>query len=210
MGAVCRREGIVDPEVAELGELRDERRVVLLFALVEAGVLQKQNVAGLHRRDRGRGLVANAILGKCDGPLRRKRYGGGDGLERLLRVGPLRAAEVGEQNHLAALVRYLGGGRHVEIDAEQHPFALHIGLIEGAKVRHADNSPTRCVASRRDQNSFPIATAVSAMRLEKPHSLSYQDITRTKVPSMTLVWSMWKIELCGSWLKSQDTFGSLV
>jgi hypothetical protein len=44
------------------------------------------------------------------------------------------------------------------------------------------------------QISLPKATAVSAMRLEKPHSLSYQDITRQKVPSITLVWSMWKIE----------------
>ena len=39
-------------------------------------------------------------------------------------------------------------------------------------------------------SSFPIATAVSAMRFEKPHSLSYQDITRTKLPFCTLVWSM--------------------
>ena len=62
----------------------------------------------------------------------------------------------------------------------------------------------------RHQISLPIATAVSAMRLEKPHSLSYQDITRTKVPPMTLVWSMWKTDECGSWLKSPDTFGSLV
>src|SRR5471032_2862440 len=28
------------------------------------------------------------------------------------------------------------------------------------------------------------------------------DITRTSVPSITLVWSMWKIDECGSWLKS--------
>ena len=33
------------------------------------------------------------------------------------------------------------------------------------------------------------------MRLEKPHSLSYQDMTRQKVPSITLVWSMWKTEV---------------
>ncbi len=37
------------------------------------------------------------------------------------------------------------------------------------------------------QISFPIATAVSAMRHENPHSLSYHDITRTSVPSMTFV-----------------------
>ena len=34
-----------------------------------------------------------------------------------------------------------------------------------------------------DQISFAIATAVSAMRFEKPHSLSYQATTRTNVPS---------------------------
>ena len=50
----------------------------------------------------------------------------------------------------------------------------------------------------RDQISFAMATAVSLMRFEKPHSLSYQDMTRTSVPSMTLVWSMWKIDECGS------------
>ena len=60
------------------------------------------------------------------------------------------------------------------------------------------------------QTSFPIATAVSAMRLEKPHSLSYQDITRTNVPSITLVWSMWKTDECGSWLKSIETLGASV
>ena len=48
------------------------------------------------------------------------------------------------------------------------------------------------------------------MRLEKPHSLSYQAITRTSVPFITLVWSMWKVAECGSWLKSIETLGSLV
>ncbi len=38
-----------------------------------------------------------------------------------------------------------------------------------------------------DQMSFAIATAVSDMRLEKPHSLSYQVRMRTKLPSRTLV-----------------------
>ena len=60
------------------------------------------------------------------------------------------------------------------------------------------------------QASLPIATAVSTMRLEKPHSLSYHDITRTSVPSSTLVWSMWKTDECGSWLKSLETLGSSV
>src|ERR1700754_4221786 len=75
------------------------------------------------------------------------------------------------------------------------------------------SSTTRCIASgTRDvsYSSFPIATAVSAMRLEKPHSLSYQDITRTSVPFCTLVWSSWKVDECGSWLKSIETLGAVV
>ena len=59
-------------------------------------------------------------------------------------------------------------------------------------------------------SSFPIATAVSAMRLEKPHSLSYHAITRTSVPFSTLVWSMWNMDECGSWLKSIETLGAVV
>ena len=59
-------------------------------------------------------------------------------------------------------------------------------------------------------SSLPIATAVSAMRFEKPHSLSYQAITRTKLPFCTLVWSMWKVDECGSWLKSIETLGAVV
>ena len=45
------------------------------------------------------------------------------------------------------------------------------------------------------QPSFPIATAVSDIRLEKPHSLSYHDRMRTRVPSMTVVWVRSKVEL---------------
>src|SRR5207302_2284995 len=39
----------------------------------------------------------------------------------------------------------------------------------------------------RHYPSFPIAAAVSTMRLEKPHSLSYQLSTRTSLPSITAV-----------------------
>src|SRR6185312_4905444 len=60
------------------------------------------------------------------------------------------------------------------------------------------------------QSVLPSATAVSAMRLEKPHSLSYQLRTETKLPSMTLVWSSATVEECGSWLKSIETLGWVV
>ncbi len=53
-----------------------------------------------------------------------------------------------------------------------------------------------------------MATAVSLIRDEKPHSLSYQLITRTNVPPITLVSFSAKIEERGSWLKSLDTSSS--
>ena len=58
--------------------------------------------------------------------------------------------------------------------------------------------------------NFPMATAVSPMRHEKPHSLSYQLRMRHMLPSMTLVWSVAKIDECGSWLKSIETSFSSV
>src|SRR5262249_47037606 len=39
MGAVRRREGVVDEDIAERGELRHEFRIVALLAAMEAGVL---------------------------------------------------------------------------------------------------------------------------------------------------------------------------
>jgi hypothetical protein len=47
---------------------------------------------------------------------------------------------------------------------------------------HAFAMPASPVMTTRPYNFFDIATAVSAIRFEKPHSLSYHDITRTKVP----------------------------
>src|SRR5580692_6018893 len=97
--------------------------------------------------------------------------------------------------------------RHVEIDAQQHAPTFDVGFVEAAEGLHRHG---RGIGCDKDQPSLPIATAVSIMRLEKPHSLSYHDMTRTRVPSTTLVWSMWKTEECGSWLKSEETLGASV
>ena len=74
----------------------------------------------------------------------------------------------------------------------------------GRGIRRADQAYRRvCLRSRSDggaslpqivdrdgfwgaaQPNFPMATAVSDIRLENPHSLSYHDSTRTNWPSMT-------------------------
>jgi len=63
-----------------------------------------------------------------------------------------------------------------------HPLwveALRSTVPDDAKHRRRHAAPR---PGRETYSFFPIATAVSAMRLEKPHSLSYQDITRTSVP----------------------------
>ena len=91
------------------------------------------------------------------------------------------------------------------------PWPGQVSAVHGSRLCGA--ALTRCTASgttRRTYSSFPIATAVSDMRFEKPHSLSYHAITRTSVPFCTLVWSMWKVAECGSWLKSIETFGAVV
>ena len=64
MRAVRGGEGVVDPDVAELGQRGDEGRVVLLLARVEAGVLQAEDVALLHGGDRRFGGLADAVVGE--------------------------------------------------------------------------------------------------------------------------------------------------
>lgn len=59
-----------------------------------------------------------------------------------------------------------------------------------------------------DYFAFISATVVSSMRLEKPHSLSYQEDTLTRRPD-TLVRVASKLEDAGLWLKSTDTSGSV-
>ncbi len=47
------------------------------------------------------------------------------------------------------------------------------------------------------------------MRLEKPHSLSYQASTFSSLP-LALVWLASKIDDSGLWLKSLETSGNVL
>ena len=198
--AVRGGECVVHPDVAELRKLGDEGRVVLFLARMKAGVLQAHDVAGLHRGYNALGRLAYAVLGESDRPFDDPCDFGGDRFQRMLGVTSLWTSEMREQDDLAAFIGELGDrrgraldarcirhhsvlDRHVQVDAKQNPFAFHIDAVERSKSGHRPPRSDR-------QSNLPIATAVSAMRLEKPHSLSYQAITRTSVPLMTLVWSM--------------------
>ena len=66
-------------------------------------------------------------------------------------------------------------------------FASSIGTLRSTRIKTLFAGKLGVVQSwkRRERRcpchpSFPIATAVSAIRFEKPHSLSYQDIRRAR------------------------------
>ena len=137
MGAVGGGEGVVDIDVAELGELGDKSRVVLLLALVEAGVFEQQDVAVLHcRRSRPRPSRRCSRRRSSTGRPRTSATAAATGRSELASSGPaLGPAEMREQDDLAALVRDLLDRRrdaldprrvgdvavlhrHVEIDAQ--------------------------------------------------------------------------------------------
>ena len=90
--------------------------------------------------------------------------------------------------------------RHVEVDPHQHFLAGQVlrQIVEGLE------------AARSPQPSFPIAAAVSTMRFEKPHSLSYQLTTRTSLPSSTAVSRLSMVELALVCMRSIETSGSSV
>ena len=144
-------KGVVDIDVAELGELVDIGRIVLLLALVEAGVLEQEHVAVLHFGDRVVGDLPMQSAAKATGRLMTSATAAATGLSELASSGPplgrpkwarrmtlpplsaisadrrrdpLDAGRVGH----AAVLR-----RHVEIDAQQHALAGDIGVVEGAE-----------------------------------------------------------------------------
>src|SRR6202035_3328135 len=57
---------------------------------------------------------------------------------------------------------------------------------------------------------LPNRAAVSDIRLEKPHSLSYQPNTRASAPSTTAVCVASKVHDAGQWLKSTLTSGAVL
>src|SRR4026209_68920 len=115
--------------------------------------------------------------------------------------------------------------RHVQIRANEHTFVTQIE-IGHAQDRHGLNSTPfrhKKYGGHREQRpvksmavvslvpaaanasayfAFITATVVSSIRLENPHSLSYQEHTFTNVPSETLVSVESKIEEYALWLKS--------
>ncbi len=196
MGAMGGREGIVDIDVAQFGERIDEFGIVLFLALMKPRIFEKQIIAIAHRGNGGFGGGADAVVGEGDLLAQFLFEFHDDGAQRKFLVAAIFGpAEMGQHDDLGALLRKLlqvrqnaiHAGRirylaafhgHIQVDAHKHPFAGDLRIVKSGKRSQRRGSR---------HASFPIATAVSAIRLENPHSLSYQETTRTKVPSITRV-----------------------
>ena len=66
------------------------------------------------------------------------------------------------------------------------------------------------IEPRRAPYRLPNSAAVSDIRLENPHSLSYHPITRVSAPSTTAVCVASNVHDAGQWLKSTDTSGRVL
>ena len=159
VGAVGGGEGVVDIDVAELRQLRDMGRIVLFLALVEAGVLEQQNLAVLQLGDRLGGDRPDAVGGESDGALDDLGDRGRDGPQRIRLVrAALGPAEMGEKDDLGALFREFldrGGdaldprrvghaavlGGNIEVDAQKDAFADDVGVVERAEGFAHGGSP---------------------------------------------------------------------
>src|SRR5215472_7290378 len=205
LGAVRGTEGIHDEHVTQRGHAPRELLVVGFLALEEAHVLAQHGGAG-RAVDAGEPVLAqrHRLAEQLREPRRHRRE-----CQRRIVRPLLRPPEVRHDEYPGVLVeRVTDGGegradtriahyhavlhRDVQILADQNP------LVAQLRIRHAQQL----------HEALDHASVVSIMRLEKPHSLSYQAHTLTSVPSITLVRVASKIEEWASWLKSTETSGS--
>ena len=155
MGAMGGRKGVVDLDVAEPGELRRRRPDRSSPRPCGSGCFPGR---GCRRPASPPTALAAASpmqsSAKATGLPEQLGERGSDRPQRVLGVASLRTAEMGEQDHLAALAGEFGDGRHHALEAGgvgDRPFsigtlrstrskdalALHVDIIEGAeRFRH--------------------------------------------------------------------------
>jgi len=100
-------------------------------------------------------------------------------------------------------------------DGAEHTELVHTVLIVTAKLiiprtESGPNQTFEIMPARDPDHKLPNSAAVSDIRLENPHSLSYQPITRTSAPSTTAVCVASNVQDAGLWLKSMLTSGSVL
>ena len=137
-------------------------------------------------------------------------------LQRELRLRPaLRAAEMGEQDDLAALLGDLADGRgaaRMRVSSVTLPSA--IGTLRSTRTSTRlpfTSASSRCGNARSCVCCLALDRACPWRRRCRP--CGWRSPTRcrtrrrhgTNVPSITLVWSRAKVDDAGSWLKSDET-----
>src|SRR6266446_5564225 len=94
MGAVGRREGIVDPDIAKRRKGVSEYGIVLFLAAVEPGIFETHDVAVLHGVHGSFGRRADAVLREPHRAVEDAGKRVGNGLEGVPGVALLRATEM--------------------------------------------------------------------------------------------------------------------
>ena len=156
VGAVRRRESVVDVDFAERSHALGQVEVVLLLASVKAGVLEHQDAAGWRVVDRllGGGDVVPVGGHETDRVAGRGGDGRADLLQRHLWIGTaLGATEMREEDRLAAsrddgvdggnnaldaggIGDFAVGDRHVEVCPQQYALAAQIEIIKRLEAGH--------------------------------------------------------------------------
>ena len=129
MGAVGGGEGVVDVDVAELGERLDMGRIVLLLALVEAGVLEQEHVAvRSSSRSRRRPSCRCSRLAKATGRLMISATAAATGLSELASSGPPlgrpKWASRMTLPPLSAISSMVGATRSMRVASVTRPFSV--------------------------------------------------------------------------------------
>ena len=186
--AVYRAESVRDVQVdgcrEPVGEVPAGHVVLAGLGLVEAQVLEHDQAAGGHRRDRGAGLRADDVTGEVHLPAEQFAEAGGDRCQRIPRVRPAAGtAEMSADDHPGTAADQRGQGRqaspdpavirdpvavhgHVQVGTHQHPPALDRDIVDRLH-RHAISS------SRRPAGRLPRARGTSLVPAQARRSGSF-------------------------------------
>ena len=156
--AVRGAKGVVDIDLRKGGQLLGELRIVLFLFLVEADVLQQNDVARLHRVDALLGVLADDVLGQDDlliELLAQALRNGGQGIlhvEFALGTAQVRAEDDGrivvqevldggQRRHDAGVVGDLRAVQgDVEVAAHEYALAGYIDIFDGLLVHNNTHS----------------------------------------------------------------------
>ena len=216
MGTVRYAESIVHCQAAAVSKGFGKFRIILLFFLMETKIFKKKHLSRFKAFLHGRGLVPYAVISKEYFLVKKFGQPLGTGSKRqLFDHGSLGTPHMTCQYHSSPLVQEVADGRngspypavikdmtflimgHIIVHTDIHCFSFRFQIIYGLLVHN--------------QSPFDATYLTRSMILmEYPHSLSYQAITFTRLPSITMVRRLSTVELTSVVRKSLETSGSSV